>query len=63
MNTPSTVEASSLSAECTLAKRPDYTGMHDRCRQTEDVPLPHSTGILLWPRCRCTCHEQTGGAS
>lgn len=33
-----------LSAECTLAKHPDYTDMHDRCRQTKDVPLPHGRG-------------------
>lgn len=63
MSASSTAQAPTLSAECTLAKHPDYPDMHGRCRQTEDVPLPHSTGILLWPRCRCTCHTQTAGAS
>ncbi|WP_369244297.1 hypothetical protein [Streptomyces sp. R41] len=24
--------------------------------QRKDVPLPHSTGILLQRRCGCTCH-------
>ncbi|WP_329223213.1 DUF6415 family natural product biosynthesis protein [Streptomyces sp. NBC_01485] len=36
--------------------------MHAWCRQTKDVPLPHSTGILLVPRCRCSCHR-AGGCS
>ena len=62
MSTSRTAEAPNLSAECTLAKRPDYTDMHDRCRQTKDIPLHHSTRILLQARCRCTCHTRTGGA-
>lgn len=48
-----------LSAECTVAKLPDYTDMHGRCRQTKDIPLHHSTGILLQARCTCTCHRPT----
>lgn len=59
MSASGITEEAGLSAECTLAARPDYTDMHGRCRQTEDVPLPHSSGILLQGRCRCTCHEQT----
>ncbi|WP_434091122.1 hypothetical protein [Streptomyces flaveus] len=48
-----------LSAECTLAQRPDYAHLHTSCRQTEDVPLPHSVGILLVHRCACPCHPWT----
>lgn len=48
-----------LSAECTVGKRPEYEGMHARCRQTKDIPLPHSTGILLAARCRCACHKES----
>lgn len=62
MNTSRTTEAPTLSAECTLAKQPDYTAIRLQCRQTEDVPLPHSTGILLQPRCGCPCHTRTAGA-
>ncbi|MGW0584354.1 hypothetical protein ACWD25_52610 [Streptomyces sp. NPDC002920] len=47
----------SLSAECTLGRQPGYEGVHAMCRQTQDVPLPHSTGVLLVPRCRCSCHR------
>lgn len=61
MSTPVT-DVPALSAECTLAQRPDYRGLHKDCRQTKDVPLPHSNGILLVRRCECTCHRQ-GGAS
>jgi hypothetical protein len=57
VSSPGTTDTATLSAECTVGKMPDYTDMHDRCRQTEDIPLPHSTGILLLPRCRCTCHQ------
>ncbi|MFD4621576.1 hypothetical protein [Streptomyces sp. NPDC058475] len=53
----STAEAAALSAECTLAKRAGYEDLHTECRQTEDVPLPHSKGILLGRRCGCTCHR------
>lgn len=51
-----------LSAECTLGQRPDYRDLHRECRQTKDVPLPHSSGILLVRRCGCACHRR-GGAS
>ena len=60
MSAPSTADAPNLSAECTVAKHPDYTGMHGRCRQTKDIPLPHGTGILYQARCRCSCHPQSG---
>lgn len=50
-----------MSAECTVALRPDCKGMHAKCRQTEDIPLPHSTGILLLARCRCACHPWIAG--
>ncbi|MDW4908981.1 hypothetical protein RB628_27495 [Streptomyces sp. ADMS] len=46
-----------MSAECAVALRPEYEGVHATCRQTEDIPLPHSTGILLQARCRCACHN------
>jgi hypothetical protein len=50
-----------ISAECALGKKPGYDGVHTMCRQTEDVPLPHSTGILLQSRCTCTCHRAESG--
>ncbi|MDX2542414.1 hypothetical protein ACOT81_19585 [Streptomyces sp. WI04-05B] len=46
-----------MSAECVVALRPEYKAMHAKCRQTEDIPLPHSSGILLQARCHCTCHR------
>lgn len=49
-------DTSALSAECAVGQRPGYGDLHDRCRQTKDVPLPHSTGILLVHRCGCGCH-------
>lgn len=49
-----------LSAECTVGKRPEYADMHDRCRQLDDIPVHHSTPrILLQLRCRCACHKET----
>ncbi|GGX12945.1 hypothetical protein GCM10010383_48700 [Streptomyces lomondensis] len=56
-------EKASLSAECTLGLTPDYQGLHRDCRQTRDIPLPHSRGLLLVRRCGCTCHRGTGSAS
>lgn len=50
-----------LSAECALARRPDYPDMHGKCRRTRDIPLPHARGILLVHRCRCSCHLGAGG--
>lgn len=50
-------DTSQMSAECTVGNRPEYTDMHARCRQTNDIPLPHSTGILLQARCWCRCHQ------
>jgi len=59
-----TAQAPTLSAECTVAKHPDYPDMHGRCRQTEDIPVhPSAPRILLWPRCRCSCHTQAVSAS
>lgn len=55
MTAPAT-ESAPLSAECTLASNPEYRGLHRDCRQTQDIPLPHSTGILLQRRCGCSCH-------
>lgn len=47
-----------MSAECTVALRPEYKGMHARCRQTTDIPVDDSTPrILLQRRCRCACHR------
>ncbi|MGY4737142.1 hypothetical protein [Streptomyces sp. ATMOS53] len=48
----------SLSTECTLARKPGYEDVHAWCRQLSDVPLPHSTHVLLVHRCRCSCHRQ-----
>lgn len=50
-------DTGALSAECTLASKPGYGDVHAMCRQTQDIPLPHSTGILLVHRCRCSCHR------
>ncbi|MGW0755459.1 hypothetical protein ACWD1Y_02995 [Streptomyces sp. NPDC002814] len=55
------VEAPPLSAECTLAQKPEYSDLHRQCRQTKDVPLPHAGGVLLARRCGCTCHRRTEG--
>ncbi|MET9386983.1 hypothetical protein ABZY09_39700 [Streptomyces sp. NPDC002928] len=50
------VDTATMSAECALAQRPGYTDLHQACRQTEDVPLPHGDGILLVRRCTCSHH-------
>ncbi|ANP56226.1 hypothetical protein [Streptomyces griseochromogenes] len=54
--TRSSAETSWLSAECALAFRPGYEDLHDACRQTADLPLPGSVGLLLMRRCPCACH-------
>lgn len=51
------VDTSALSAECAVALLPGYEDLHDECRQTRDVPLPHGGGLLLARRCGCTCHR------
>ncbi|MDX2626494.1 hypothetical protein PV381_07945 [Streptomyces scabiei] len=51
-----------LSAECAVAKRPEYKHLHGDCRRTEDVPLPGSVGVLLMRRCPCWCHGARTGA-
>jgi hypothetical protein len=56
----SVTEAPPRSAECTLAQRSEYKGLHGDCRQTKDIPLPHASGILLQHRCGCTCHRPNG---
>lgn len=63
MSAPAAAETPSLSAECTVAKRPGYRSLHADCRQTEDMPLPGATGVLLVPRCGCVCHTRIAGAS
>lgn len=55
------VDAASLSAECALAQQPEYKGLHHDCHRTKDVPLPHSRGLVLMPRCACPCHRQSQG--
>nr|WSY50688.1 hypothetical protein OG999_11545 [Streptomyces sp. NBC_00886] len=52
-------DTSTMSAECAVAKQPGYADLHDKCRQTKDLPLPHSGGILLMPRCTCPHHRYT----
>jgi hypothetical protein len=52
-----------LSAECALAAQPGYGGLHATCRQTRDIPLPHSNGIVLVPRCGCHCHARAARAT
>jgi hypothetical protein len=55
--TSSAAEAPPLSAECTLAQRDGYEGLHLDCRQTKDIPLPGAVGVVLQRRCGCTCHS------
>jgi hypothetical protein len=62
MSAPTATGEATLSAECTVAKRRGYKDLHAECRQTEDVPLPHSNGLLLVRRCGCACHRR-GDAS
>lgn len=50
-----------MSAECAVAQRPECRSMHGWCRQTEDIPLPHGSGIILQARCRCSCHPWNAG--
>lgn len=57
MSAPTTADDVTLSAECALGQRPGYTEVHQECRQTKDVPLPHARGILLVRRCACACHR------
>lgn len=57
-----TATADALSAECTLAQKPGYGDVHAMCRRLGDVPLPHSTDIVLVPRCRCTCHRKAASS-
>lgn len=53
-----TLDSTTMSAECALAARgPGYESLHVACRQTKDIPLPHSLGVLLVRRCTCLCHS------
>jgi hypothetical protein len=56
-------DAASLSTECALAQRPEYQDLHHECRQTRDVHLPHSKGLVLQRRCACPCHRQSQGGA
>lgn len=49
-----------LSAECTVARRPEYSHFHETCRQARDIHMPHSDRVVLVPRCRCACHRTSG---
>jgi hypothetical protein len=60
MTAPTTAGDVTLSAECMLGQQPEYADVHDLCRQTTDVPLPHGGGILLVRRCGCACHWPGG---
>ncbi|MFF7467952.1 hypothetical protein [Streptomyces sp. NPDC008092] len=51
-----TEDTSTMSAECALAQQPGYGKLHQDCRQTRDIPLPHGRDILLIPRCTCPHH-------
>lgn len=62
MTAHAVADTSARSAECTLAAREGYEGLHLDCRQTQDIPLPHGGGLVLVPRCTCSCHRW-GGAS
>ncbi|UUU22283.1 hypothetical protein [Streptomyces sp. DSM 40750] len=50
------------SAECAVAVRPGFEYLHGQCRQTADVPLPGTVGVLLMHRCPCSCHGQSDEA-
>jgi hypothetical protein len=63
MKVTTPADPDTLSAECTVAKRPAYRDLHRKCTRTKDIPLPHSGGIVLVRRCHCTCHTRNGGAS
>lgn len=57
------IEERTLSAECSLAQRRGYANLHGQCRQSRDVPLPHSNGIVLVSRCGCLCHRPGRGGT
>ncbi|MGW4320355.1 hypothetical protein ACWEMW_14340 [Streptomyces sp. NPDC004684] len=52
-----TEDTSTMSAECALAQQPGYKDLHRQCRQTKDIPLPHSSGLLPVHRCTCPHHR------
>lgn len=55
-------DTENLSAECVVARTPGYKDLHGQCRQTRDIPVPHSNGVVLVPRCVCSCHKRDRGA-
>jgi hypothetical protein len=57
-----TANTREVSPECALARRPGYEDVHTECRALQDVPLPHSRGLLLARSCGCDCHRPTGEA-
>jgi hypothetical protein len=63
MNVTTPRNPDTRSAECAVAERPEYQDLHLKCGRTKDIPLPHSSGIVLLPRCRCACHMRNRGAS
>ena len=58
------IDAPSMrSAECAVAALDRYQELHQECRQTKDIPLPHGADLVLVRRCTCPCHTQIAGAS
>ncbi|MEU5087523.1 hypothetical protein [Streptomyces sp. NPDC021356] len=51
-----TADTSTMSAECGVAQRPEYKGLHRDCRRTKGIPLPGGAGLMLIARCTCPCH-------
>lgn len=58
MSASATDDISTRSAECAVAARAGYQDLHQDCRQTDDIPLPHGDGIVLVARCTCPCHPR-----
>lgn len=56
MTDSTTADTSTMSAECAVAQRPEFKGMHRDCRRTRDIPLPGAIDIVLVPRRTCACH-------
>ncbi|MDT0567934.1 hypothetical protein RM704_10700 [Streptomyces sp. DSM 3412] len=53
---PTSTDPDLMSAECAVGQRPEHKALHGMCRQTKDILLPYSKGVLLQSRCRCACH-------
>lgn len=54
------IDLMDMSPECAVGTKRGYGYLHDQCRQTEDIPLPGASGILLQARCKCIHHRYTG---